>query len=203
MDKLQRLLFRIWRKLFRRFDRYLYVYDLSQMPDGGGWTTEVGYPWKIVKIDTSNAELLDEMDGIKPRFRRAFDGMLKAGEVGMFLLADGHVFSHMWFVVNHGPGIIDRGYLRVYPGEAYAHHLRAYPQPDERHPAHVLAMQMKRFQASFRREVGLEDIRVLKTSVLIKNRPAVAFVWGNWRAHRRGQCAMDHHGHELPSYKTE
>jgi len=165
------LLSKVGRRLYRRYERYLYAFETGEPASTECYAWDVDEGQRIVILDGSDSHQMASWHGIKPNLRRKFDDMLKEGEVGFFLLAGEQVIGHIWLILNRGSRVVDRGYLRIYPGEAYAHHLRAYPQAGGRSPAHA----MKKLHAGMRHELRAKGISVLKTSVFVDNRPAVAF----------------------------
>lgn len=113
---------RLWQKICKRTDRYLYL-----LPSGDETEDlEDHEPFTLVRVDAGNAHLLREWRGIRPSLRKRFAPMLVAGEIGYFLLDGTTVASHVWLVFNRGERVLDRGYIRVFPGEGYVHFLRTY-----------------------------------------------------------------------------
>ena len=168
MGSLKEWLARLGKKLYVHEVRYIYL-PPEEMPAGAGLPDE---RFEMVRVDASNGDIIDSWDGIKPEFRREFKEMLAAGEVGFFLLDGNTVASHVWVIINHGPDVINRGYLRVYPGEAYAHYAHTYPAYRRQNLARTLAIQMLRL----RKELKKEGIYTLKASVLVTNKPSLALL---------------------------
>jgi len=168
MAALGQLFARLQKRLYNREDRYLYM---APDPRTLGDTPPL-QGLRNVRVDASNGELIDTWDGIRDSFRNEFREMLTAGEVGLFVLDGNTVASHLWVQVNGGPGVIRRGYLKLYPGEAYAHFAHTYRAYRRRNLAHLLASQLIQMQDEF----AAKGIRTIKTSVLVTNTASLALL---------------------------
>jgi ribosomal protein S18 acetylase RimI-like enzyme len=168
MAALQELVARLWKRLYYREDRYLYLAPDPETLAG----VVADQQYQMVRVDASNADVIDTWEGIKESFRQEFREMLAAGEVGLFFLDGNAVASHVWLQINRGSGVIHRGYLRVYPGEAYSHFAHTYPAYRRQNLAHLLASQLIQMQET----LAAEGVHALKASVLVSNTPSLALL---------------------------
>jgi len=159
---------RLRKRLYNREDRYLY---LSPDPRSLGDLPSLA-PFQSVRVDASNGDIIDAWKGIKESFRQEFREMLAAGEIGLFILDGDVVASHVWLQINKGPGVIHRGYLRLYPGEGYSHFAHTYKAYRRQNLAHLLACQLLQMQE----DLAAEGIERLKASVLVTNTPSLALL---------------------------
>ena len=127
---------------------------------------------EMVRLDRSKAHLLDAWHGISPSFRASFDQMLAAGEIGFFWLDGLNVAAHVWLIVNDGNSVIDRRYLRIYPGEGYVHFLHTYPDYRRQHLAHSLMQSV----IQYRFHEHADSIVRLKASVISSNVASMALM---------------------------
>ena len=125
---------RVWRKLYVRRQRCLWLLPDIVRPVNAVRIETL----EMVRLDQSDAHLLDAWHGISPSFRASFAQMLTAGEIGFFWLDGLNVAAHVWLIVNGGDGVIDRHYLRIFPGEGYVHFLHTYESYRRQHLAHSL-----------------------------------------------------------------
>lgn len=179
MEKAKQQMRRLAKKLFEHHEYYIFVScSLKELP------AERPLPptLRIVRLDSQNAGEMGQWESLPANKRRDFRRMLAQGHIGFFALDGNQVASHVWAIVNRGSRGINRGYVRVYPGEAYVHYAHTYPPYRRQGIAFDLALRL------VYDILAMPDIHVIKASVLSQNTPSLTMMEA-LRARRAGRIS--------------
>ncbi|MGC8826084.1 MAG: GNAT family N-acetyltransferase [Anaerolineae bacterium] len=166
MEKTRDFLRRLAKKVFEHNEYYIFV---NRSPDDLPPERPLPAGLRIVRIDQRNANELERIEGLPANKRRDFRRMLAQGQVGYFALDGQRAAGHLWAIIPREKAV-NRGYVRVYPGEAYAHYAHTYPPYRRQGIAFALSLH-------FLHDVlSMPDVRVVKASVLTTNTPSLAMM---------------------------
>lgn len=179
MEKARSSLLRLWKKIFEHGEYYIFVNPpLEDLPPERPLPAGL----RIVRVDRDNAEELEGWEGLPANKRRDFRRMLAQGQIGYFALDGSRAAGHVWAIINRGQGVINRGYVRVYPGEAYLHYAHTYPEYRRHGIAFDLGLRL------LYDVLTMPGIKAAKASVLTTNIPSLAMMEA-LRARRAGRIS--------------
>lgn len=167
MEKTTGLVHRLAKKLFAHNEYYIFTSrSLEELP------AERPLPptLRIMRLDSQNAGEMEQWEGLPANKRRDFRRMLAQGQIGFFALDGNQVAGHVWAIVNRGGRVINRGYVRVYPGEAYVHYAHTYPPYRRQGIAFDLVLRL------LYDILAMPDIHMVKASVLSHNTPSLTML---------------------------
>lgn len=167
MEKTRDLLRRLMKKVFEHNEYYIFVNrSLDDLPPERPLPAGL----RIVRIDQGNADELERIEGLPANKRRDFRRMLAQGQVGYFALDGQRAAGHLWAIIPRPNEVVNRGYVRIYPGEAYAHYAHTYPPYRRQGIAFALSLHL------LHDVLSMPDVRVVKASVLTTNTPSLAMM---------------------------
>lgn len=167
MEKAKNLLRRLAKKVFEHSEYYIFVnLYLDELPPERPLPAGL----RIVRIDQGNADELEKIEGLPANKRRDFRKMLSQGQVGYFALDGWRAAGHVWVIIPRENEVVNRGYVRVYPGESYAHYAHTYPPYRRQGIAFDLSLHL------LHDILSMPGVRVVKASVLTTNTPSLAMM---------------------------
>ncbi len=167
MENVRELARRLFRKVYEYGEYYIFLTPpLHALPP----ERPLPEGLRIVRIDRDTAAEMEQWEGLPANKRRDFRRMLAQGQFGYFALDGTRVAGHLWAIVNRGPGVINRGYVRIYPGEVYFHYAHTYPPYRRQGIAYDLALRL------MHDVMAMPGIKTGKASVLSHNTPSLTMV---------------------------